>query len=236
MDEAVKSFPPSHRANQNEMARTIQYYYNVYLNKQYLAHTYLVSKFDIKCYSEKHISISLGFPHFGFNCLPLMRWRTFPFHGQYVHYCRVSGHQAKLLPMHHIYSGCSILVLHSTFFLSLGRNNAVARKTGLPIVVSIIDPIHALWVLTKTLLLPLLALLPGDAEVNSRLDAFGWQFKAKYTVHERLGRILIPVNPSFNIINMADHEVCHEAMQDVEAFQKPRKIYGNCLFPRRMLA
>lgn len=109
--------------------------------------------------------------------------------------------------------------------LSLARNHAIARKTGFPIVVSLIDPTNALWILTKPLLLPLLALLPGDAGKNSRLSSFGWQFKAKNTVHERLGKIFIQVTPSCNIINIADHEISYNVMQNIEDFVKPRKSY-----------
>lgn len=58
--------------------------------------------------------------------------------------------------------------------IPLCKNFIVARKTGLPLVTSPIDPVSALWALTKNIVLPYLTLLPGDVGQNARLNRFGW--------------------------------------------------------------
>lgn len=118
------------------------------------------------------------------------------------------------------------LAVLARLFFSLGRNYLAARGIGVPIVVSLIDPTTALWALLKNAVVPCLSLLPGDVGRNARLNIFGWQFRAKNSVHERLGEIFVQVTPSYNIVNIADANLVQEVLRRIDDFPKPRQIYG----------
>ncbi|KAG8164114.1 hypothetical protein KVR01_006032 [Diaporthe batatas] len=118
-----------------------------------------------------------------------------------------------------------LLGLLAKIFIPIWRNYVAARETGLPIVTSLIDPTSALWALTKRIFLPYLSLLPGDVGRNSKLNVFGWQFRAKNTVHQRLGNVFVQVTPSHNIVNIADPDLIQQVFQRIDDFPKPRQIY-----------
>lgn len=105
------------------------------------------------------------------------------------------------------------------------RNYIAAHKTGLPLVTSLIDPTSALWALAKNTFLPYLTLLPGDIGQNAKLNIFGWQFRAKHIVHQRLGNVFVQVTPSHNIINIADPDLVQQVFQRIDDFPNPRQIY-----------
>lgn len=118
-----------------------------------------------------------------------------------------------------------ILGLLAKLIIPLCGNYLAARKTGLPFVTSLIDPTSALWALTKNIFLPYLTFLPGDIGQNARLNIFGWQFRAKHKVHQRLGNVFVQVTPSHNIVNIADPELIQQVFQRIDDFPKPRQIY-----------
>lgn len=119
----------------------------------------------------------------------------------------------------------AILGLLAKLFAPLCRNYIAARETGLPLVTSLIDPTSALWALTKNTFLPYLILLPGNIGQNAKLNVFGWQFRAKNTVHRRLGNVFVQVTSSHNIVNIADPDLVQQVFQRIDDFPKPRKIY-----------
>lgn len=112
---------------------------------------------------------------------------------------------------------------------SICRNYLIARQTGLPIVITLIDPTSVLWALTKHFFLPYLALLPGSLGRNSRLNMFGWQVRGRHEVHDRLGTIFVQVTPKYNIIAIGDPLVGVEILDRWEEFPKPREIYSEFL-------
>ncbi|KAK2615835.1 hypothetical protein N8I77_002561 [Diaporthe amygdali] len=121
-----------------------------------------------------------------------------------------------------------ILGLLTKLVIPLGKNYIAASKTGLPIITSLIDPTSALWALTKNIITPYLTLLPGDVGQNAKLNILGWQFRAKHSVHERLGKIFVQVTPSNNIVNIADPDLVQQVFQRIDDFPKPRQIYHTC--------
>lgn len=123
-----------------------------------------------------------------------------------------------------------ILGLLTKLIIPLGKNYIAASKTGLPIITSLIDPTSALWALSKNIITPYLTLLPGDVGQNAKLNILGWQFRAKHSVHERLGKIFVQVTPSNNIVNIADPDLVQQVFQRIDDFPKPRQIYRNVPF------
>lgn len=106
-----------------------------------------------------------------------------------------------------------ILGLLAKLIIPLYRNYIAARKTGLPLVTTLINPTSALWALTKNIVVPYLTFLPSHVGQNARLNIFGWQFRAKHTVHQRLGNVFVQVTPSHNIVNIADPDLVQQVFQ-----------------------
>ena len=119
----------------------------------------------------------------------------------------------------------AILAVGVSQAFSLYRNYLAAKKTGLPIIIGLIDPLNPLWIITKGLIAPYLALLPGDLGLNSKFNSFGWQFLDKYDAHQRLGKVFIHVTPSKNDINIGDPTVNQNLMSRTKEFVKPCNVY-----------
>ncbi|CAI6331411.1 unnamed protein product [Periconia digitata] len=88
---------------------------------------------------------------------------------------------------------------------ALHRNYRAARATGLPIVVFPFDPDSLIHTIFSDPLRPVLRrLLPASLYATFEISTFGWEFRDKSAVHERLGPNFILVSPGLNRFICAD--------------------------------
>jgi len=83
----------------------------------------------------------------------------------------------------------ALLLLFPLWYLSsLPHNYILARRTGLPIVLSPVNPANPLWLVFAATYQPLLArYLPGCVYRRLRLAVFGWEFREREGVGGGLG-------------------------------------------------
>ncbi|KAH0848926.1 hypothetical protein AYO21_08742 [Fonsecaea monophora] len=105
-------------------------------------------------------------------------------------------------------------------------NYLEARKIGLPILVSPVNPASPLWLLTKERLIPLVTSLPwGLGEWATRAEV-GWTFYQRYSVHAKYGEAFTIVSPGTNEIYIADPSAVEDLLRRRNDFIKDPAMYG----------
>ncbi|KAJ9633981.1 hypothetical protein H2204_006528 [Knufia peltigerae] len=106
------------------------------------------------------------------------------------------------------------------------QNYNEAKRTGLPIVFTPINPPGPLWMTFKDLLIPILSKLPfGLGDWALRGDV-GWTFPFKYRDHARYGDAFIIVGPGELELVLADPPATEEVMKRRNDFIKNPAMYG----------
>lgn len=88
----------------------------------------------------------------------------------------------------------ALLLLQS--LVSLARNYQIAKKTGLPIVVSPVHFVNALWMVFGGLVGPLLLKAPFGLGAWVRCNRMGWLWENQDALHRELGKVIINVDPT----------------------------------------
>ena len=111
---------------------------------------------------------------------------------------------------------------------SLLANYRAARKTGLPIVISPVNPLNPFWILLyrNFPVLPWLRSLPWGLGTFARCSYNGWHFHDKQALHVELGDAFILVNPGINDVFVADPDATHSVLGRRKDFVKPALLYG----------
>lgn len=122
-----------------------------------------------------------------------------------------------------------LVLLQDVIRFVTNRNNAL--KTGLPFVMSPVDPMHPLWVISQKLFLPLLKRLPFGLGRFTRYNMRGWVYDDKYKMHAELGDAWINVTPGENMLFIADPDAAIDIFSRRKDFVKPLRLYSE--FPSR---
>lgn len=123
----------------------------------------------------------------------------------------------------------TISLLLAYFLWSLVRfihNYNEAKKIGLPMLITPINPSGPLWMLTKDFLIPIVSRLPfglGDWAIRGEM---GWTFYVKYAIHAKHGDAFIIAGPGENDIVVADPAATEDVMRRRNDFIKNPAMYG----------
>lgn len=127
----------------------------------------------------------------------------------------------------------SLIVAFSSWMIfKLVQNYVEARKIGLPILITPIPVVGAVWTLAEYRMRPLLKKLPFG--ICSFIDYSGleWMWRERYTFHKRLGPAFIVVTPYELLIVVADATAADDILSrrkefiKSETFYKPFEIFG----------
>lgn len=94
------------------------------------------------------------------------------------------------------------------YFSSLPRNYRLARATGLPIVVSPINPANPFWLVFSSMFEPtLFRCLPQLVYDRIKVTIFGWEYRCRHAVNDKVGPVFVLVTPSSNEVWIADPDM-----------------------------
>lgn len=94
------------------------------------------------------------------------------------------------------------------YFSSFPRNYRLARATGLPLLVSPINPANPFWLVFSAMFEPILhRFLPRIVYDKLKVTIFGWEYRCRYTVNHALGPVFVLVTPSSNEVWVADPDM-----------------------------
>ena len=126
----------------------------------------------------------------------------------------------------------AFLAFLSWHLLSIYSNYQRARLIGLPIIITPVNVMNPLWVLTQPYFVPLLKRLPFNLGNFVHYSTMGWFFFAKHALHDRLGDAFTIVGPAENQIVVANAEAVvdiatrRKDFQKSEAMYKPLEVFG----------
>lgn len=111
---------------------------------------------------------------------------------------------------------------------SIFRNYVIARRIGLPIVISPVSTLNPLFILLYRGFPAILSLeyLPFGLGTWARCTWMGWPFQDKYKIHDELGPLFILVTPAANEVTVAKPEVAHAVLARRKDYIKPAAMYG----------
>lgn len=110
----------------------------------------------------------------------------------------------------------------------LYENYQHARRTGLRIVVTPIDPHGFLWQATSPILKGLMRKLPPYLTLWFRVLDMGWSWEVDYATHEQLGDSFIICGAGRNVLYTANFEAITWVLGKRKEFTKP-EVYSELL-------
>lgn len=108
--------------------------------------------------------------------------------------------------------------------LNLIKNYMIARKLGLPILITPLGLLNPFWQLGQNQLSPLLKLLPFNLGAFASYSSLVSLFDDRYRRHAQLGAAYMLVSPTENVVVVADASAADEIMRSKE-FIKPEALY-----------
>lgn len=130
-----------------------------------------------------------------------------------------------------LFLGTPILafVVWTTF--SIFRNYQLARRIGLPIIISPVSTLNPFWILLWRGFPAVLSLkhLPWGLGTWARCTSMGWAFQDKHKLHAEIGPLFTLVTPAANEVTVADPEAAHAVLARRKDYIKPAAMYGMCL-------
>ena len=101
-----------------------------------------------------------------------------------------------------------LCLIMTWYFSSLPQNYRVACSTRLPIIVSPINPANPFWLVFSSMFEPALSrFLPKYLYNRIKVTIFGWEYRCRYAVHEKLGPVFVLVTPASNEVWIADADM-----------------------------
>ncbi|KAL8727525.1 MAG: hypothetical protein Q9166_005996 [cf. Caloplaca sp. 2 TL-2023] len=127
-----------------------------------------------------------------------------------------------------LFLGTSVLAYFLWTVYSIFQNYQIARRIGLPIVISPVSTLNPLWVLTWRSFPAILRLrhLPFGLGTWARCTSMGWAFQDKHKLHDEIGPLFTLVTPAANEVTVADPEVAHTVLVRRKDYIKPAVMYG----------
>ena len=112
-------------------------------------------------------------------------------------------------------------------FPSFVKNYGIARKIGLPLVLSPATPLNPLWIICYRAISQVLLLkyLPFGLGRWARCTFMGWTFNDKYALHDELGDLFSIVSPGGIEVVVADPDTAHAVLTRRKDYIKPAAMY-----------
>ena len=116
--------------------------------------------------------------------------------------------------------------LWTLFFVTSNYN--IARRIGLPVIISPVSALNPIWLLTYRTFPAVLSLrhLPFGLGRWARCTAMGWTFQDKHALHDERGPVFTIVTPGVNEVTVADPQATHYILSRRKEFIKPAVMYG----------
>lgn len=118
----------------------------------------------------------------------------------------------------------TLLALPAALFVwtaqSLARNRAIAKATGLPVLVRWISPINPFWLLWGSSFVRLCRRLGIATENLKRIYSYGWEANERANIHVDHGDVLMVVHPGGMQLCVADAETSYEILQRRTDFRR----------------
>lgn len=111
---------------------------------------------------------------------------------------------------------------------SLRSNLEVARRTGLPVIISPVNPSNPLWMIAYKVLpiIRILKRLPFGLGQFARCTYQGWCFDENYALHAELGEAFVLVSPSSSELVLANPDASVEVLAQRKEFFKSESMYS----------
>ncbi|KAF2094903.1 cytochrome P450 [Rhizodiscina lignyota] len=119
----------------------------------------------------------------------------------------------------------ALVLYFSLTILPLYRNYVVARKVGLPIIISPVNPLGVFWLLLGVRFIPLIRLLPNRLSLWTHCTEYGGGFNDRTAIHKRVGPVFMHVNPAWNELVVADATSAASILNRRKDFIKPQIFY-----------
>lgn len=123
-----------------------------------------------------------------------------------------------------------LLLPISASALRFWNNYRFARASGLPFIVSLINPLSPFWLgLQATRFVrvrQLFQLLPGAIGHDAEFLFPGWQLHDKARIHDRLGKNFLQVTPGRLLLHVGDASTACGVLDKWKDFQKLKELYG----------
>jgi cytochrome P450 len=130
--------------------------------------------------------------------------------------------------------GIGLLLAFSLWIISaLYRNYRIAQSTGLPLLVSPINPVNPVWILLRPYINPLFSQLPFKIGYFAQYNYLGWEWHDKNQLHTIYGPVFMIVTPTENHLILADKAACEYVFKHIRdwqmnpAFNAPLEIFGS---------
>ena len=133
-----------------------------------------------------------------------------------------------MMAMHNLmYVGSVLLAWFLWMFTSLVKNYWIARKIGLPMVISPATPLNPFWIICYRVFPQVLWLryLPLGLGRWVRCTFMGWTFNDKYALHDELGNLFVVVSPGAIEVIVADPQAAHTVLARRKDYIKPAVMY-----------
>lgn len=124
------------------------------------------------------------------------------------------------------------LVLPLWTLISLIRNYNIAHTTGLPILISPVNPFNPFWILLRPYINPILSYLPFGTGEFTKYNYLGFAWRDKNHRHSAIGGAYIIVTPGQNQLIVGDATACNEIFKHHrdwpknDAFNVPLNTFG----------
>ncbi|KAF7929690.1 hypothetical protein BELL_0055g00040 [Botrytis elliptica] len=102
----------------------------------------------------------------------------------------------------------------------LVKNYRIALKIGIPIRILIASGDNPVWILASGIVLPIVKAIFGNCDIV-RYSTPGWEFKDKYTMHQKLGIAVIHVSAGRNWLYLCDSDSVNEVFKRKDDFDRP---------------
>jgi cytochrome P450 len=126
----------------------------------------------------------------------------------------------------------SAVAILSWHLVCIYSNYKQACRIGLPIIITPINVLNPVWMLTQQWLLPLLKCVPFGLCNFVNYTTLGWPSADKYSLHDRVGDAFVIVGPAENHVFVANAEAVEgiasrrKEFQKSEAMYKPLEVFG----------
>jgi cytochrome P450 len=126
-----------------------------------------------------------------------------------------------------VYAALSLALAYLAWsVICFAQNYVAAKKIGLPIVISPVNPMSPVWLLTKHWIIPIASALPfGWGEWAARAE-MGWTYGPKFSVHARHGEAFCIVNPTYIEVLLAEPAATDDLLRRRNDFIKDPAVYG----------
>lgn len=130
----------------------------------------------------------------------------------------------------HIAIAFAFAALVARYALSFWKNYKYAKGSGLPFIVSPINPLSPFWLgLQSTKIFPiknLMKLVPGRVGRSAEYLFPGWQLHDPEKIHKRLGKNFFQVTPTALFLHVGDPLSAYDVFTRWKDFPKLRELYG----------